>query len=847
MGKADLRRRIGAVAMAVGMVAGFFSGRSVNAGADSGITVPDIVVIGDDGKLPDGGLADYSVPVGTVRWVYPPDKDRVPAPVAHFWESVGEVWRTYWNVELETPALTFPPRRTVIVESAIFTSASVDEAALLQALLDFVDAHTVFFGVGRSELGIPEVFPLGESWLVVLRQLDAASGLTIRGAGLRASIRNDGSLEWIKAHLVRELPTPPGLGAEDSLLDQVAIEKLVALWAGEVEHARLEIAFPDGTLTSARPLWSVGVRDADGWETATMIDAVYGGVLLRLREVVVPTESSAEEIDTAEVATGVDPVTPPDGTGDGAGGAQPLPAQSVLVIGVAEGVRPDDALERTRYVHSKLFSAAVREIHEEAGTRREQVVAVVSEGGVFLGRTRAAMPTLSISLEGRRCTQVDPTACFVAETPETAPELPLRFRIRPAVSAAQTGLGTLPLGSFDSNQDTVPDVEVVFDPAGTGLLEFDVEVEPENPPLDTDAFRALWVDSYVATEASLRFAERTIAAAGLQTLLPLTALDVHPLPSGMEFLGRYYKGTTYPVPAVMIPQRLPHLRVRVVEDALKFEPLTTSVIHRQVGVHLFFELTGTRATDPAHHSDIRDGILDALGAMAYNRSEVGFRADGTPTSRAFLIDQRQTDRFLHPRLRQNVRRALFGMHAETLVSRAAGRGQEPSELTEGGTIIYRWLGSQHLDPQLPPVRTFACGPTYLDELLLADEGVYGDGDPQTEPPHRGLVEDSLRGGPFFEAPFLRGDASGDGLLNITDAFALINFLFVNAVSVHDCWNALDADNSSQLDLADVLKLVNYLFRNGPPLGGRMGECALDTDAPCHPANLGCEVSSCAAG
>jgi mono/diheme cytochrome c family protein len=66
-----------------------------------------------------------------------------------------------------------------------------------------------------------------------------------------------------------------------------------------------------------------------------------------------------------------------------------------------------------------------------------------------------------------------------------------------------------------------------------------------------------------------------------------------------------------------------------------------------------------------------------------------------------------------------------------------------------------------------------------------------------------------------ERPFRRGDANGDGALNITDAVRILVHLFRGGTG-DACLDALNADGSSTLELTDAVYLLRYLFQPGPP-------------------------------
>lgn len=64
------------------------------------------------------------------------------------------------------------------------------------------------------------------------------------------------------------------------------------------------------------------------------------------------------------------------------------------------------------------------------------------------------------------------------------------------------------------------------------------------------------------------------------------------------------------------------------------------------------------------------------------------------------------------------------------------------------------------------------------------------------------------------APFVRGDANGDSLVDIADAVAILNY--VNGfVAAPNCLSALDVNDDSLLDGADAIYELSYLFSFGP--------------------------------
>jgi len=69
---------------------------------------------------------------------------------------------------------------------------------------------------------------------------------------------------------------------------------------------------------------------------------------------------------------------------------------------------------------------------------------------------------------------------------------------------------------------------------------------------------------------------------------------------------------------------------------------------------------------------------------------------------------------------------------------------------------------------------------------------------------------------FVDLPsFQRGDANGDGGIDIADVVYLINYLFTDGPAPQPL-EAGDANSDGVVDIADVVYLINYLFVSGPP-------------------------------
>lgn len=107
------------------------------------------------------------------------------------------------------------------------------------------------------------------------------------------------------------------------------------------------------------------------------------------------------------------------------------------------------------------------------------------------------------------------------------------------------------------------------------------------------------------------------------------------------------------------------------------------------------------------------------------------------------------------------------------------------------------------------------------------------------PPVEHLFRVTVRLADEESASFLRGDANGDEILDMTDSMMGIGYLFLGDPAP-PCLDVLDVDDSGRLNITDPIVLLRYLFLGGtrPP---EPGVCGLDPTAD----DLACEgPSSC---
>jgi hypothetical protein len=84
------------------------------------------------------------------------------------------------------------------------------------------------------------------------------------------------------------------------------------------------------------------------------------------------------------------------------------------------------------------------------------------------------------------------------------------------------------------------------------------------------------------------------------------------------------------------------------------------------------------------------------------------------------------------------------------------------------------------------------------------------------------------------APFHRGDATGDGALDVSDGVRIVSHLFLGA-DAPPCLEAADSNDDGNFDIADAIYGLSFLFTGGPPPpepGPPGGKCGFDPlDSP----------------
>lgn len=96
--------------------------------------------------------------------------------------------------------------------------------------------------------------------------------------------------------------------------------------------------------------------------------------------------------------------------------------------------------------------------------------------------------------------------------------------------------------------------------------------------------------------------------------------------------------------------------------------------------------------------------------------------------------------------------------------------------------------------------------------------------------------------PDCQGRFFRGDADGNGRIQISDAILIIGAVAGGLEPRFDCPRIRDADDNGVLNLTDGLPVLGYVFHldGGPPLPAPFLSCGKDTT----PDELTCNESNC---
>ncbi len=124
----------------------------------------------------------------------------------------------------------------------------------------------------------------------------------------------------------------------------------------------------------------------------------------------------------------------------------------------------------------------------------------------------------------------------------------------------------------------------------------------------------------------------------------------------------------------------------------------------------------------------------------------------------------------------------------------------------------------------------------VDVIMWTDSIAY-----QPKDEHYEEADEFVDVPPDRRVMFHRGDTDADGVINITDAVSVLNFLFSGGPDT-TCKETQDFDNDGAVVITDAVAILGFLFGSGPPPpapGPTTEPCGRDPDAQNTPADLGC--------
>jgi hypothetical protein len=135
------------------------------------------------------------------------------------------------------------------------------------------------------------------------------------------------------------------------------------------------------------------------------------------------------------------------------------------------------------------------------------------------------------------------------------------------------------------------------------------------------------------------------------------------------------------------------------------------------------------------------------------------------------------------------------------------------------TAWHRWVSDYHLQPGSPATDAGTSEGAPATDI---------DGTPRPcwNGIDMGAYEYCGETPPVHTQQFRRGDANGDGATDISDAIAILRYLFLGLSKV-PCEQAADANDDGVLDASDAMYELIFLFQGGQPIEPPVGACGAD--------------------
>ncbi len=682
----------------------------------------------------------------------------------------------YWDPLLDTPRYVSPRDRISLIEYP-----RINEENLVEACRSFIEENRDFFGAGAGDLISPTVHDVDQSWLIAFEE--AAGGIPIRGANIRILLTGSGTLESIKAFLLRDPP-----GREYSFTPFEPIASRLAQWNVTIEDSERELYFPRHSTSSLTPVWYVRGVDAESQPWEYFFDPATGD----LRE----TRIIAWELGWIEGKVTGNYPDPDD------------PYKDVKQISVTP--RGDD-------IARPLPGALIEELN---GGRLEPVTC--DDTGSF-----------SIEVPG------DP---MVATTLKCSTEYSRKGADLPAPlgSSWSSGFNSLLRVLVPDHDSCDPRDRYSFplinksEPLLAGQL-WNVLFKGER---DEEDHRQINSGALMAFTHILRFMNDTFPRFERYNLhfrqyFPLTFIVPKIATRRREYVPCQTCAHICFSTVILQDDKFPDGEEQV---------MTPTMINHEYAHHLIYILTGALESkgfdckmpkdltciqedkDPSivREGQVVEGIADALAAYKAGIPQFGYY-EPRPEARGWLAydisDILETG---IPRDRLEVAKALWDLY-----KKFEENGKEQKAID----LIYRWL-SRNNPPQGEVNRIFDGSMSLMEELLdvldCDDFTEESDCDRTTVSSFDRWVKEAFAERKFFYGMFVRGDADQNALIDINDPVFILRYEFDGGIE-GKCLDAMDADGDNTISITDPIFLLRWLFTGGDMPPEPFPVCGIDGD------------------
>jgi hypothetical protein len=283
------------------------------------------------------------------------------------------------------------------------------------------------------------------------------------------------------------------------------------------------------------------------------------------------------------------------------------------------------------------------------------------------------------------------------------------------------------------------------------------------------------------------------------------------------------------------------------DDAGRLEKLVPTIVHHEYGHFVFHSLTAGDGD-----AGVNEGFADAIAGYVSRLGVVGFTAPGEPNTDPWARDlARDQIAFRDERDPAEARRTVAGAMWELWTRTIDGTDpvpepQEEEELPRSSFafgLLVRGLAMNHIGTPWQPGRAIPYGPTLgIDFLVESDRPVFGgDEDLRNGSRHDAAVLDAFGRRNLLPHAFMRGDANGNGDVEMADAIVTFSYLFLSRGDEAICADAMDTNDSGSIDLTDGIHSLRYLFLGGEAPSFPFPSCGWDITVR---DGLGCQGSVC---